>query len=101
MLELTERDEATLNGALGAGAALAMRIVIATARVMNARSLVDISSAHIDGCLYHGDVSLALVERCVASGTRVAVPTTLNVGSLDGIPPELFRAKANAAHAAK
>jgi predicted aconitase len=101
MLELTERDEATLNGAFGAGAALAMRIVIATAHVMNARSLVDISCAHIDGCLYHGDVSLDFVERFVASGTRVAVPTTLNVGSLDLIHPELFRGKADTARAAK
>lgn len=101
MLELAARDKAMLNGELGEGAALAMRIVAATAHVMNAERLIDISSAHIDGCLYHGPVSLDFVERFVASGSRVAVPTTLNVGSLDLIHPELYRGKADTASAAK
>ncbi|MFM0668360.1 aconitase X [Paraburkholderia sediminicola] len=101
MLELSVRDKAMLSGEFGDGAALAMRIVAATAHVMNAQELVDISSAHIDGCLYHGSVSLDFVERFVASGTRVAVPTTLNVGSLDLIHPELYRGKADIANAAK
>ena len=43
-------------------------------------SLLDISRAHIDGCLYHGEVNLDFVERMVAGGGR-AVPTTLNVGA--------------------
>ncbi|MGH8777944.1 aconitase X [Paraburkholderia sp.] len=101
MLELTARDSAMLNGELGEGAAFAMRIVAATAHVMNAQRLIDISSAHIDGCLYHGSVSLDFVERFLASGARVAVPTTLNVGSLDLIHPELYRGKADTACAAK
>src|ERR1700761_2328561 len=101
VLELSVRDKAMLGGEFGDGAALAMRIVVATAHVMNAQRLVDISSAHIDGCLYHGSVSLDFVERFVASGTRVTVPTTLNVGSLDLIHPELFRGKPDTARAAK
>jgi predicted aconitase len=101
VLELSVRDKAMLSGELGDGAALAMRIVVATAHVMKAQRLVDISSAHIDGCLYHGSVSLDFVERFVASGTRVAVPTTLNVGSLDLIHPELYRGKPETANAAK
>ena len=48
------------------------------------------SQAHIDGCLYHGQVSLDFVERLVATGGRVRVPTTLNVGSLDLIHPEIM-----------
>ncbi|GAB2891385.1 aconitase X [Paraburkholderia jirisanensis] len=91
MLKLTERDTAMLDGAHGDGVALAMRIVTRTANVMSATQLIDVSSAHIDGCLYHGPASLDFVERFVTSGTRVAVPTTLNVGSLDLIHPELFR----------
>ncbi len=66
---------------------------------MDAASLIDVSSAHIDGCLYHGDASLDFVERFVASGAKVAVSTTLNVGSLDLTHPKLFygdRAIANA-----
>ncbi|MFM0325275.1 aconitase X [Caballeronia glebae] len=101
MLTLSPRDAAMLNGDFGDGLALAMRIVAATARVMNANALIDISCAHIDGCLYHGAASLDFVERFVASGAKVAVPTTLNVGSLDLIHPELFRGDAGIASAGK
>lgn len=90
MLVLSERDQAMLDGALGSGVALAMRIVTRTAKVMEAKRLIDIRSAHIDGCLYHGPASLDFVERFVQSETKVAVPTTLNVGSLDLIHPELY-----------
>ncbi len=90
MLQLNERDNAMLNGELGEGAARAMRIVKRTAEVMVANQLIDITSAHIDGCLYHGQASLDFVEFFVGTGARVAVPTTLNVGSLDLIHPELY-----------
>ena len=36
--------------------------------------LIEITQAHVDGCLYHGEVSLDFVERFVAEGGRVAVP---------------------------
>ncbi|OXC78965.1 aconitase X [Caballeronia sordidicola] len=91
MLQLSERDAAMLNADAGSGVALAMRIVTRTANVMGADRLIDITSAHIDGCLYHGAASLDFVERFVQSETRVAVPTTLNVGSLDLIHPELYQ----------
>ncbi|MFP3558704.1 aconitase X catalytic domain-containing protein [Paraburkholderia sp. SIMBA_049] len=90
MLQLSERDEAMLNGDFGEGPARAMRIVTRTADVMSAPNLIDITSAHIDGCLYHGQTSLDFVELFVAAGAKVAVPTTLNVGSLDLIHPELY-----------
>lgn len=90
MLQLSERDSAMLGGEFGAGVARAMRIVTRTADVMNAPHLIDICSAHIDGCLYHGQTSLDFVEFFVATDTKVAVPTTLNVGSLDLIHPELY-----------
>jgi predicted aconitase len=53
--------------------------------------LLDVSRAHVDGCLYHGQASLDFVERLVAENGRVRIPTTLNVGSLDLIHPELVR----------
>ena len=62
MLQLSERDAAMLNGEAGSGVALAMRIVTRTANVMGADRLIDITSAHIDGCLYHGAASLDFVE---------------------------------------
>jgi predicted aconitase len=64
-------------------AAQAMRIVAASARLLGAPSLVPIASAHIDGCLYHGDSGTLFAEQLVAGGATVTVPTTLNVGALD------------------
>ncbi len=90
-----------LDGAFGSGVALAMRIVTRTANVMEATRLIDIRSAHIDGCLYHGPASLDFVERFVQSDTKVAVPTTLNVGSLDLIHPELYHGDKTTQHAAE
>src|ERR1700757_4939614 len=76
-----ERDRAGARG--GPGRALALRIVADTARLLGAARLVPIASAHIDGCLYHGDSGTLFAERLVEGGRAVAVPTTLNVGALD------------------
>lgn len=95
MLELSSQDQAMLNGVHGDAVALAMRIVTRAAEVIGATHLIDIEAAHIDGCLYHGPASLDFVDRLVAGGGRVVVPTTLNVGSMDLIHPELFRGSAS------
>lgn len=68
-----------------------MRLLVRFAEAVGAGSFVDIEAAHIDGCLYLGEVSLDFVEHLVALKGRVRVPTTLNVGSVDLIHPELFR----------
>lgn len=80
-----------LRGAHGDATAFAMQTLAAFARSLGAPALLDITRAHIDGCLYHGQVNLDFVERMVAGGARVRVPTTLNVGALDLIHPELIR----------
>jgi predicted aconitase len=72
-----------LAGSRGDAAALAMRILVGAARILGAPALIDIRSAHIDGCLYHGDSGALFAERLVAAGAKVRVPTTLNVGALD------------------
>jgi predicted aconitase len=90
-LRLDERDRRMLSGAEGEAARLAMRIVSAMAEVSGAERLIDVTSAHIDGCLYHGRASLDFAERLVEGGAGVRIPTTLNVGSLDLIHPELYR----------
>jgi predicted aconitase len=82
-MNLSAADERMLAGEAGAGAALAMRILLGTAKALGAGSLIDIASAHIDGCLYHGDSGTLFAERLVAASARVRVPTTLNVGALD------------------
>ncbi|PSH68318.1 hypothetical protein CU102_13525 [Phyllobacterium brassicacearum] len=82
-LELSAQQQAIADGARGEGAAMAMRIVAATARLMGAPSLIPIASAHIDGALYHGDSGTHFAEKLVEGGAKVAVRATLNVGSLD------------------
>ena len=72
-----------LSGARGDGAAMALRIVADTARLMSAPSLIPVASAHIDGALYHGDSGTLFAERLVELGAKVAIRATLNVGGLD------------------
>jgi predicted aconitase len=88
-LTLTADDSATLNGESGEAAAFAMQVLVRFAEAVGAPALLDITRAHIDGCLYHGQVSLDFVERLVAGGGRVRVPTSLNVGAVDLIHPDL------------
>ena len=90
-VELTAEDRAWLHGEHGEGAALAMRLVVRMAEVARAPRLRDVTRAHIDSCLYHGQVGLDFAERLLAGGAAVAVPATLNVSSLDLLHPELVR----------
>ena len=82
-LQLTQRDRDRLAGAEGPATALALRIVAGTASMQGADMLLDIASAHIDGCLYHGPAGALFAEELVAQGGKVRVPATLNVGALD------------------
>lgn len=77
-----------LAGRHGAAAAFAMRLIVQLARAQGASRLIPVTRAHIDGCLYHGQVSLDFVLRMVEWGARLKVPTTLNVGALDLLHPE-------------
>ncbi|MEO8247276.1 MAG: aconitase X catalytic domain-containing protein [Chloroflexota bacterium] len=88
---LSDRDRALLGGARGEGTAFAMRLVVLAAEVLGAERLLDISAAHVDSCLFHGQATLDFVDRIAAGGTQVAVPTTLNVGAVDLLHPGLWR----------
>jgi predicted aconitase len=89
-VELFDFDRKLLDSG-NRGASFAMRLLVNFAEAVGAEHFIDIQSAHIDGCLYHGQVSLDFVEHLVQLGGRVRVPTTLNVGSVDLIHPELFQ----------
>lgn len=101
MISLTDVEKAMLAGAHGEGAALAMRVVVAAAELVRAPSLVEIRSAHIDGCLYHGDGGVEFAEALDGRGARVAVPTTLNVGALDLLHPGVVRSDPHATSMAR
>jgi predicted aconitase len=90
-VELTPEDREMLDGHRGEAAALAMRILLDMGRVWEAERLIDVTSAHIDSCLYHGPAGLDFAELLLAGGARVVIPTTLNVASLDLVHPGLVR----------
>jgi predicted aconitase len=96
---LSDLDKALLGGAFGQAPSFAMRLLARFAEAVGASQFIEAEAAHIDGCLYHGQVSLDFVERVVRLAGRVRVPTTLNVGSIDLIHPELFRGDAKIAAA--
>ncbi len=96
-LTLSPRDTAMLNGEQGAATQMAMRILTTMAGVYGASELLDITAAHIDGCLYHGYSGLEFAEKLVAGGAQVVVPTSLNVGAMDLIHPEHFQGTAQVA----
>src|ERR1700722_19530753 len=89
-MRLTAFEKDMAAGGQGAAAAFAMDILLRFGEAIGAPALLEIAQAHVDGCLYHGEVSLDFVERLVAEGGRVRAPTTLNVGSMDLLHPELI-----------
>ena len=100
-MRLSDWDRALLAGTEGPAGQVAMRIVVEMARVAGAAELIDVTSAHIDGCLYHGQAGLDFAERLVRDGAAVRVPTTLNVASLDLLHPDRFRGDPETAAAAR
>ena len=87
-LTLSDNDRRMLSGDAGEAPRMAMRILATMAEVYGASELLDIESAHVDGCLYHGYSGLEFARRLRDDEARVAVPTTLNVGALDLLHPE-------------
>jgi predicted aconitase len=93
--ELEPGDRAVLGGERGEGAALAMRLVVKMAEITRAPRLRDVTQAHVDSCLYHGQAGLDFAELLLAGGAAVSVPATLNVSSLDLLHPGLVRLHAD------
>jgi len=90
-VRLTPDDEGRLAGSQGPADEMAMRIIVRLAEAVGAERLLDITGAHIDSCLYHGQAVLDFADHLAERGARVRVPTTLNVSSLDLLHPELYR----------
>jgi predicted aconitase len=101
VLRLSSSDQRMLSGEEGEARRLSMRIIVAASKATRAESLIDVASAHVDGCLYHGQASLDFAQRMAGAGARVAVPTTLNVSSLDLLHPERYRGDPEVARKAR
>lgn len=72
-----------LAGELGPATRLAASILHRMAPMYGATSLLPVTRAHIDGVIYTGSMGLGFAERLADLGAVVAIPTTLNVGSVD------------------
>ena len=90
-VNLSEFDQSCLDGQEGPAATSAMRVIVRLAEAMKAPELLDVTSAHIDSCLYHGPAVLDFAKWLEDQGAKVTIPTTLNVSSLDLIHPDLYR----------
>lgn len=99
-LQLSPQDKKMLAGEEGTAVQMAMRILVSMAEVYGAQHLLDVSSAHIDGCLYHGESGIEFAQRLAENGAKVRIPTTLNVGAIDLLHPEQFQGSAQAAERA-
>ena len=82
-LELSAADRRMLDGGEGIAAQQAMRILVAMARQQGARALVNVTRAHVDGCIYAGPANLVFAETMEELGARVRILTTLNAISVD------------------
>lgn len=82
-IDLTDIDQAMLEGSHGRATQMAMSIVLKMGDVFNAKHLIDISAAHIDSTIYIGPAGLEFAERLAGLGARVAVPSTVNVSGVD------------------
>ena len=95
-VRLSALDHALLAGEHGQAAQVAMQLVVRMAELQGAAELLDISQAHIDGCIYTGPASLRFAQQLLVWGAQVRVPTSLNAISVDqrqwralGIDPAL------------
>ncbi len=82
-LDLTQEDQAKLDGQHGPATQMAMTILVRMANVYQADHLLDITGAHIDSALFIGDATLEYAERLADLGAQVSVPTSLNVSGVD------------------
>ena len=82
-LFLDPEDQEMLDGVRGPAVQLAMRILARMAPLYEANSLLPITRAHIDGVILTGAAGLDFAERLADLGGQVAVPTSLNVMSMD------------------
>ena len=84
-MQLTDSEQAILDGESGEGAQKAMELVVALGKIYNADGLVDITSAHLSGASYKtiGDGGLKYLEDMVKGGAKVSVKSTLNPIGMD------------------
>ena len=82
-MHLESIDKALLGGEFGESARRAMGLLLRYGELLGAERFIDIESAHIDSCLYHGRSGLDFVRSLLHGDGKVRVRTTLNVTAFD------------------
>jgi len=82
-LNLTDLDCAMLNGEHGKAVEVAAKVVSRVASIQGATELIDITQAHIDGCIYTGPATLLFAQRLCDWGAKIRIPASLNSISID------------------
>ena len=100
-LTLSDVDQQMLKGHHGLARKIAMETLCLMAAGQGANSLIDVTRAHIDGCILAHDANLDFAEKMHQIGAKTCIPTTINAISVDrenwktqGVVPD-FGAKAS------
>jgi predicted aconitase/predicted aconitase with swiveling domain len=82
-LSLSASDQNMLDGHGGKAQQIAMEVLCLMAAAQGATSLIDVSRAHIDGCILAHDANLDFAEKMHTMGAKTCIPTTINAISVD------------------
>lgn len=77
-MELTQHEQDMLDGKLGAGTAMAMKIQVAIGESFHAKRMVRITRAHV--ALSNQEADLWFAEKLLNAGAHCIVPPTVNPG---------------------
>jgi len=97
-LHLSETDQNLLAGHDGPAQKIAMEVLCLMAAAQGAHELINVSRAHIDGCILAHDSNLDFAEKMLQMGAKTRIPTTINAISVDrenwetqGVVPDFGR----------
>jgi hypothetical protein len=82
-LNLSQSDRTRLAGSDGPARQIAMEVLCLMAAAQGARDLIDVSRAHIDGCILAHDANLDFAEKMDEMGAKTVIPTSINAISVD------------------
>jgi predicted aconitase/predicted aconitase with swiveling domain len=83
LIQQTNADRNMIVGRKGLAAKIAMEVICVMASVQDTNELIDVSRAHIDGCILAHDANLDFAEKMFDMGAKTCIPTTINAISVD------------------
>ncbi len=93
-MKLSEEEQRILDGERGAGAVLAMKVLVGIGEAFDARRMVPITRAHV--ALSNQEADLWFAEKLADAGARCRIPPTVNPGyCLDFFAPREMTSEAD------